>query len=342
MFAASALVVAGVVDWAARRGDGVWSWRQLRGRSAWLCAVALILLVVMSVVDPVETGVWPEGDSAQGFSMFTFVESLGIAIVAALCAPSDLGVTQLGWDSLSDGELVQPRLRIALRRFRLLSRASYVDVDRSGATLVIPRVFGRRGRWFIPLDVIGVVVPDHGAAIEKVVLRGTTNGEWVTRTEFHVPYVATTSPLTAPNLVLLFTVPQRVLPIRFFAGRDLDLSWRQTRGQDGVGVDGVALRAVDPEAARLALLGQGARVVADPDAFVEQYREVVRDPAEVRRIVAGKRRSAILLGCFGVAAFAMLIAFKATEDYRYAIGMAATVFLSWVLEWTHRRRTTEG
>lgn len=273
--------------------------------------------------------------------MFTFVESLGVAIAAALCAPADLGVTQLGWDSLSGGELVQPRVRIALRRFRLLSRASYVDVDRSGATLVIPRVFGRRGRWFIPLDVIGVVVPDHGAAIEKVVLRGTTNGEWVTRTEFHVPYMATTSPVTAPNLVLLFTVPQRVLPISFFAGRDLDLSWRQTRGQDGVRVDGVALRAVDPEAARLALLGHGARLVADPDAFVEQYREVVRDPAEVRHIVVRRRWSALLLGCFGVVTFALFLAFKVTEDYRYAIGMAATVFLSWVLEWTRRRRAAD-
>lgn len=339
MFAASALVVAGVVDLAARDGDGVWSWRQLRSRSAGLCALAFVLLVVMSVIDPVKTGIWPEGDSAQGFSIFTFVGSLGVAVVAAVRAPRDLGVTPPTWDHLSGGELVRRPLRIALRRFRLLSRESYVEVDRSGATLVIPRVFGRRGRWFIPLDVIGVVLPAQGAAIDKGVLHGTTHGEWVTREQFHVPYMATTSPMASPNLVLLFTVPQRVLPIRWFAGRDLDLSWRRTRGQEGVRVDGVALRTVDPEAARLALLGHGARVVTDPNAFVEQHREVVRDPAEVRRIVVRRRWSALLLGCAGVAAFGLFIAFKVTDDYRYAIGMAATVLLSWVLEWTQRNRT---
>jgi hypothetical protein len=339
MFAASALVVASVVDVAARDSDGLWSWRQLRSRSAGLCALALILLVVMSVIDPVATGVWPEGDSAQGFSMFTFVGSLGVAITAAIRTPRDLGVTQPGWDSLSGAELARGRVRIALRRFPLLSRESYVDVDRSGATLVIPRVFGGRRRWFIPLDEMGVVWPAHGNAIDKVLLNGTSDGEWVTRNEFRVPYMATTSSLLPPNLILLFTVPQPVLPIRWSAGRDLDLSWRQTRKQPGVRVDGVGLRAVDPEAARQALTGQGVRPVFDANAFVAQYREVVRDPREVRGIVARRRRSALLLACCGFAMFALFIAYNLTDDSRYVLGMAAAVVLSWVLEWTHRRRT---
>lgn len=268
-----------------------------------------------------------------------YLDSAGVAIAAAVYAPRDLGVTQPTWDYRYGGELAQGRLRIALRRFRLLSRESYIDVDRSGATLVIPRVFGRRGRWFIPLEVIGVVVPTQGAAIDKGGASRSMDGEWVTRSEFRVPYMATTSPLASPNLVLLFTVPQPVLPIRWFAGHDLDLSGRQTRKHDGVRVDGVELRAVDPEAGRLALLGHGARPVTDPNAFVEQHREVVRDPAEVRRIVVRRRWSALLLGCCGVAAFALFVAFKVTDDYRYAIGMAATVFLSWVLERTQRNRT---
>ena len=339
MLAASAFVIAAVVDGAARDGEGVWSWRQLRRPSAWFCFLALILLVVMSMIDPVQPGVWPEGDSAQGFSIFTFLGSLGVAIAAGIYSPWDLGVTQPAWEYLASGDHAQGRLRIALRRYRFLSRKSYVEVDRSGATLVVPRIFGGQGRWFIPLDVIGVVLPAQRAAIDNEVLHGSADGDWVTREEFRVPYMATTSPMAPPNLVLLFTVPQPVPPIRWFAGRDLNLSWRQIREQAGVTLDGVELRAVDPEAARLALLGHGARPVADPDAFVQQYRDVVRDPAQVRGIVVRRRRLALLLGFCGVATFALVIAANVTDDGRYVMGIVAVLILSWVLEWTQRNRT---
>lgn len=338
MLTASVLVLAAVLDWAGRDGDGVWSWRKLRGPSVLFCGLALILLVVLSVIDPLKPGVWPEGDSAQGFSIFTFLGSLVVAIAAGVYAPRGAGVTELAGGALAGGERVQERVRIALRRFRLLSRESYLDVDGTGATLVVPRIFGGQNHWFIPIEVIGVVLPAWGAALDSDVLGGSRGGEWVTRHEFRVPYLSTTSPQASPNLVLLFTVAQPMPPIRRLTGRDLGLSWRETRGQAVVTVDGVELRAVDPEAAKRALLARQARRIADPDAFVRQYREIVFDPAEVRVIVARRRRRALLLGCFGVATLGLFVAFKVTDDWRYGIGMVGVLILSWLLERTQRSR----
>jgi hypothetical protein len=86
MLAASVIIMSAVVDVAARDAQGAWSWSTLRGRALAGCGLAFVLLIVLSVIVPVETGVWAVGDSAQGFSMFTSVESVAVALTAAVKA----------------------------------------------------------------------------------------------------------------------------------------------------------------------------------------------------------------------------------------------------------------
>lgn len=341
MLAASLLILSAVVEGAGRDRSGAWSWGRLRGTSFLACGLAFVLMMVLSATVPVEQGVWVEGGSVQGFSMFTFLGSLIVAIVAAVKAPGGAGVTQLAWDPAVTGTHGGGARRIVLRRYRFLSRESYVDVDGSGGTLVVPRFFGGRRSWFIPIDTIGVVVPDRGGASEDhpdAADVDADDGEWVTRREFRTPYLSTTSPFAQPNLTMLFTVPQRIPPIRWFAGRNLDISPRDTRNEPGVLVDGVELRVVDPEAAAQVLFASGAQGISDPDSFVQRHRDIVRDPEQVRAVTADARRSFLLMVISGVAALALFITYKATEDERYGLGLFAVLVAHWLLERVMRRR----
>jgi hypothetical protein len=119
-----------------------------------------------------------------------------------------------------------------------------VDVDRTGATLVIPRVIGGGRAWFIPMEAIGVVLPGPNAEVHAG-QRRADDEDWVTREDFRTPYLSTTSPLADANLTLLFTVPQRIPPIGWFVGRGLDISPLATRRAVGLMVDGVELRVED-------------------------------------------------------------------------------------------------
>ena len=332
MFAASVLVTRAFVVAAARGGDGEWSWQRLRPRAFAGCALALVLLVVLSVVVPVETGVWPVGDSAHGFSMFLFAESVVVAVACAVKAPGREGVTPLSRHPAADARH-RPGVRIALRRWRLLSRDSHVEVDATGVTLVVPRVFGGRRAWFVPMGTVGVLLEPALAD------GGWDDGEeWVTRDEFRTPYLSTTSPWADPNLVLLFTVPQPIPPIRWTAARGLDISPFATRRAEGFLVDGVELRAVDPGAAREALLAHGAHGIADAHAFVERHRDVVRDPEQVRAEVARTRHKAALFGLAGATALISSVAYLATGDSRFWFSSFMVLGLGFVLEWVSRHR----
>lgn len=338
ILAASLIVFAGLVALAARDAAGAWSWRRLRRRAFIGCGVSFVLLIVMSAIVPVEAGVWAVGDSAQGFSMFAFLESVGVAIVAAVKTPrrrADPFFT--GDPAAAYGMGGFGTTRIPLRRYRFLSRESYVDVHPTGVTLAVPRVFGGTQQWFVPMSAVAVVLPEP---------LGTTGDEpdpaedepWVTREEFRTPYLSTTSPYAGPNLTLLFTVRQRIPPIRWFAGRDLDISALATRSEAGYLVDGVELRVVDPDFARRALLARGAQGVSDEDAFVQRHRDVVRDPEQVRAVTADARRSFILMVVSGVATVGFFILFQVTDDDRYVIGLGAVLVLGWLLEWVSARR----
>lgn len=340
MLAASLLILAALVEGDARDRSGAWSWGRLRGSSFLACGLAFVLMLVLSAGVPVEQGVWVEGDSAQGFSVFTFLGSLIVALVAAVKSRG-AGVAQLAWDPAVTGIQGGGTKRIVLRRYRFLSRKSYVDVDGTGATIVVPRVFRGRRSWFIPIETIGVVLPDEDAAIEEQPDGAdfdADDGEWMTRQEFRTPYLSTTSPFAQPNLTMFFTVPQRIPPIRWSAGGNLDVSPRATRNLPGVLVDGVQLRVVDPETARQVLLASGAQGIADPDSFVQRHRDIVRDPEQVRAVIADARRSFLLLAISGVAALALFITYKATDDERYGFGVAAVLVARWLLDRVMRRR----
>lgn len=336
MLAASILVLTGFVEGAARDRAGAWSWRRLRGPSFVACGLALVLLVVVSAMLPDEAGAWPVGESAQGFLVFTFVGTLAVAIAAAAKASGGAGVTQLTGDPAVGGLHSAGAARIALRRYRLLSREAYVDVDAAGVTVVVPRVFGGGRSWFIPIEMVGVVLPDQEGIDGGPDPAG--DDEWVTEQEFRVPFLSMTSPLAGPNLTMLFTVPQRIPPIPWFAARDLGISSSATRKEPGVMVDGVQLRVVDPEAATQALLAHGAQGIADPGEFVQQHRDVVRDPDQVRAAVADERRLTFVTVVSGVAAVALFIAVMVTDDDRYGVALVAVLVVSWVLEWVLRRR----
>ncbi|MDQ2757644.1 MAG: hypothetical protein M3Y71_13965 [Actinomycetota bacterium] len=336
MLAASVVLLAAFVDGVSRDRAGTWSWRRLRGPSFALLGLAVILLAALSAVVPVESGVWAEGDSALGFSMFTFCGSVVLVVAATVKAPRSPHVSQLTWDPAVMGARSAGVVRIALRRYRFLSRRSYVDVDLTGATLVVPRVFGGRRAWFVPMQAVGVVLPDQVVAADK----GSDDAEdWVTRQEFRVPYLSTTTPFAAPNLTVLFTHPQPIPPLRWFAGRDLDISPLATRRASGPRVDGVELRVVEPEAAIRAFLANGACGIGDPDAFVQRHRDIERDPERVRAVVTGERQSFLLMVLSGMGTLTLFVAFKVTDDERYGIGLSALLGITYLLERVARRRS---
>lgn len=338
ILAASLLIVGPVVDLAARDVDGTWSWRTLRRRSFVGLGLAFVLLLVLSASVPVETGISPVGDSAQGFTMYLFAEAVLVTVVSAVKAPRGQGVTHLGWDPTASGVLQDgPSARIALRRYRFLSRASYVDVDRAGVVLVVPRVFGGRGSWRVPLRAIGVVLPGPTGTGHSP--DPQAGGEWVTREAFTVPYLSTTSPFAPPNLTLLFTVPQRIASIRRFAGQDLDISSAATRSAAGVLVDGVELRVVDPEAARQTLVASGARAITDVDAFVRQHRDLLHDPEKVRAVATAARWWSVQAVVSFVAFAGLFIVWKVTDDDRYGLGLAVVFVVSTLADlWLRKRQ----
>jgi hypothetical protein len=337
ILAASLLIVTPIVDLAARDALGTWSWRTLRRRSVVGLGLAFVLLFVLSASVPAETGISPVGDSAQGLSMYTFAESLLVTLVAVVKSPRGRGVTPLAWDAFTArADAAGPRSRIELRRWPLVSRDSYVEVDRVGATFVIPRLFGGRRAWFVPMSTIGVELPGPSGPNRSP--DPLADEEWVTREEFRVPYLSTTSAFAPPNLTLLFTVSHRIAPIRRFADADLGLSGSATRSAEGVMVDGVELRVVDPEAARQALIASGAQAVTDRDAFVKHHRDVLHDPEKVRAITSAARWWPVQAVVSLVLMVGLLIAFKVTDDGRYGLGLAAVFGVSALIDRWMRRR----
>ncbi|MGV1028507.1 MAG: hypothetical protein ACOYBU_08335, partial [Dermatophilaceae bacterium] len=159
--------------------------------------------------------------------------------------------------------------RILLRHYRVFPREPSIDVDDAGLRVWLPRIFGRKP-WLVPTSVVGVVdpsawdedadlEPDENADLEPDdgwddkdevdPLADPFGPEWMTAHRFVVPFLATTSMWAAPNLALLFTVPQRDPPLRWLVAGQLGLSVRASRREPGIRMDGVELRAVDPIAA---------------------------------------------------------------------------------------------
>lgn len=105
-------------------------------------------------------------------------------------------------------------------------------------------------------------------------------------------------------------------------------------------LDGVELRVVDPGGAVRVLLAKGVQGIDDPDEFVQRHRQVVRDPHQVRAQVARERRTVGREAVMTVAFIAAAIAFKVTDDERYAIAGLGVVAVAYLLERVTRGRAT--
>ncbi|CAJ59222.1 MULTISPECIES: hypothetical protein [Frankia] len=163
----------------------------------------------------------------------------------------------------------------AVRKPRVVHEAGVVS-------LVLPGYFGDRP-WSIPVDRVAVrdlssaPLPEDIPEPEPVLARQVT-----------IPYLFTTGPLTLPNLLLMFTEPQRVPPLRLgpamAPNSDLPFGYFSTRAERGAYVDGVKLRAENPSGLERLLLAAGATRFEDPVRWLHRHRQVITDAADQERI----------------------------------------------------------
>ena len=200
------------------------------------------------------------------------------------------------------------------RRSHVACVAGTVDIE-------VPRWLGTAGMQ-VKADEVGV------ADLSAV---GWGSGSDVFRDRLALPYLATRTRSTEPNLVLLFRHPQR-LP----AGASGRIGSREGF------VDGLVLRAADPAGA-VALLSEGGAIgVGDPSRFLRQHREVVVDPDERAKLLhgdnAGSRLRQGSTVLFYVALFLItwLLASGDQPPIRWVAPTVAIV-LAAVLRWLARR-----
>ncbi|MFP5308230.1 MAG: hypothetical protein ACLGIR_01460 [Actinomycetes bacterium] len=169
---------------------------------------------------------------------------------------------------------------VPLRSYRLAPRRSRIELDGATAHLRLPGWFGRRV-WSVPIRTAAVI--DLTDDADGSVL----SDEVVFARRLRIPYLWTTGPATAPTIALLFAEPQRIPPLRwmlaFASGVDLPVGIRASRSAAGATLDGVLLRAVDPEAAVASLVAGGAERVTEAGgvAWLAARRQLRTDPAEV-------------------------------------------------------------
>lgn len=193
--------------------------------------------------------------------------------------------------------------RIALRHYRLFSRAPYLEFVGDTIAIRLPSVFGGRARWTIPLAELAVVRPHHLVQVTQD--RGTGR---VFVEPVLTPYLSTTSPNVSPNLELLFRSPQRIPPIRLAAIINTKLSYRLSRSAKGMFLDGVALRAVNPKAAAETLASAGAELVPSPGWWLTEHRETTTDPQAVEKVRTNGARTRIAAKAAGLAFPLLLVA----------------------------------
>ncbi len=175
--------------------------------------------------------------------------------------------------------------RVLLRHYRI-TRQPWVEVTAEAVQLCLPSYFGKDTVWSIPKGQVRVLddrVPAPAAP--------GSDQPWATTRPVHIPYAATTSQNTSPNLVLVFDRPVRVPPVRFIAGLDPAFSWRKSRSPEGLWLDGVMLRAMDGFAAPSVLGSAGVAAVPDLGEFLRTHREVRAGAAEVDRIESSEARA---------------------------------------------------
>ena len=175
-------------------------------------------------------------------------------------------------------------------------------IDTARLLLRMPAVLRGGGTWRLPLVDVGVVQPgsaDEAPADPRVAFLDPVT----------VPYLTATTPLRAPNLVLLFASPQRLPAVAVRGALTAFLPARASRTAAGAWADGVALCAQDGAAAVSVLVHAGVQEVLAPTRWLTDRRGTCTDPALVGRARAAQRRahavpglSTALLGTFVVTA----------------------------------------
>ncbi len=197
----------------------------------------------------------------------------------------------------------------------------------------LPAYFGKDAVWSIPKGQVRVL-DDRVAASAAP----GSDQPWATTRPVRIPYAATTSQNTSPNLVLVFDRPVRVPPVRFIAGLDPAFSWRKSRSGDGLWLDGVMLRAVDGEAAATEIAAAGVAAVPDVDEFLRTHREVTTDAHVVDRIITTESRAEKWSGALTVVGIGGVIGSQVWDlDWLLALG-GLLVAASWAVPWWLRRR----
>lgn len=176
--------------------------------------------------------------------------------------------------------------RVALRHYRLFSRAPYVDVSSNRLVLHLPAYFGAKQNLVVAIGGVAVADPTMSAA-------PSAGAPAAYVPPLRLPYLPTTSPNVNPNIMLLFATPQRIPPLRRRGAMSSGLGRRASRSPDGVLVDGVRLRAVAAREAIDTIAFAGAARVGDPDAWFAERRDTTSDPDVVAQVRSIMRRSRV-------------------------------------------------
>ena len=175
---------------------------------------------------------------------------------------------------------------IPLKSYRIAPRKPWLRIDVDAVVMRMPSWFG--GRTFsVPLASTGVV--DLDLVQESPEVEGTVYAEPVV-----IPYVYTTGPATLPNLGLVFAEPVPLPKLRWLVASQVsgDVPKRSARDGRPAGryVDGLLLRAVDPQTAIELLAASGAERVTAPEAWLDARRARIEDPEVVAEMEAKDRR----------------------------------------------------
>jgi hypothetical protein len=202
---------------------------------------------------------------------------------------------------------------IPVRRYRLFSWPAWIDVADGTVRIRLPGYFGARP-MVIPIDEVCVVDLRRTSAEYHL--------EGVYQRPLLIPYFITTSQWLGPNLTLFFTRPVRLPPLRRLGAFNTSLSRRDSRSEEGLAVDGLSLRVVDPAGAVTILAAAGVSQTQRPGRWLHDHHPVTLDPIEIRRATRSDRRWR-WIGGLGLLGFGGLNGLRAVHS-----GWAAGIALS--------------
>lgn len=215
------------------------------------------------------------------------------------------------------------RLVLPLAAWRLAPRKAALEVVGGELRLFAPSFFGSH-RMVVPLADVGVHAAPAGPDVD------VEEPDLWFEDGLLLLDLPTKWQASAPDLVLVFTRPVRVPPLRglLLLNNPLPVGWRATRSERGEHADGVLLRCPAPDALVEKLVAHGVRRAGDPLEWFAAHRATVQDPARIAVLAqedeAMERAGKVGVWSWGIAtAFAVVARF--TDDFRFLVpaGIAA-------------------